>query len=340
MTTVLAFLGFGGSFTTVAELSLLSAILAFSGYVVIAGGTFSFAFVAFIGLGAYTGAIVTVDHGMSIWAALVIAPVISLAAATVLAKPLERLSGVYLALVSVAVISVLRVLLLNMTSVTGGALGISGVPSTIGLPELLTVVVLLSAGFWMVQRSMVGRAMRLLRADAIVAESMGVNVQRLRFWLFLASAAIGAVGGVLRASYFGFVLPGDYGFPLLVRILSIVILGGVAHWSAPILGAAFWTFLPEWYRPLGEWRDVAIGVTLLLIILVLPQGITGGLAERYRRLTSRMRGRRDAVDPLLAVAGAGGPDGSLDGDQGANGDAGPGRSDAPPGEPTDAEVPR
>lgn len=304
MSGTLAFLGFGGSFTTVAELSLLSAVLAFSGYVVIAGGTFSFAFVAFIGIGAYTGAIMTVDHGMGLAAALVVAPIISMIVAAVLAKPLERLSGVYLALVSVAVISVLRVLLLNLTSITGGALGISGIPSTVDLPELLVAVVLLSIVFWQVQRSMVGRSMRLLRADPIVAESMGVNVPRLRFWLFIASAAIGAIGGVLRASYFGFVLPGDYGFPLLIRILSMVILGGVAHWSAPIIGAMMWTFLPEWFRPLGDWREVATGLVLLAIILLLPQGITGGIAEWRRAIQSRLRRERVGASGRPPDAGA------------------------------------
>ncbi|MGE0306905.1 MAG: branched-chain amino acid ABC transporter permease [Acidimicrobiia bacterium] len=289
----LAFLGFKGSFSTLMELVLIAAILAFSGYVVIAGGTFSFAFVAFIGIGAYTGAILTVDHGTNLLVPLLVSPLIAMAVAAVLAKPLERLSGVYLALVSVAIISVLRVVLLNLTDLTGGAIGISGIPSTIKLPQLLVAVGLLALGFWLVQRSMVGRAMRLMRADPLVAESMGIDVQRLRFWLFLASAALGAVGGVLRASYFGFVVPGDYGFPMLIRILAIVILGGVGHWSAPIVGAAVWTLLPEWLRPLGHWREVVTGVVLLLIILLLPQGITGGVEDSYRRLLRRLKHRHD-----------------------------------------------
>lgn len=307
MIAMLSFLGFKGSFSTLLELVLIAAILAYSGYVVIAGGTFSFAFVAFIGIGAYTGAILTVDHGANLLVPLVTAPLIAMVVAAILAKPLERLSGVYLALVSVAIISVLRVVLLNLTDLTGGAIGINGVPSTIKLPHLLVAVGLLAVGFWLVQRSMLGRAMRLMRADPLVAESMGIDVRRLRFWLFLASAALGAIGGVLRASYFGFVVPGDYGFPMLIRILAIVILGGVAHWSAPIVGAAVWTLLPEWLRPLGHWREVVTGVVLLLIILLLPQGITGGAQDSYRRLRRRIKSREDEAAVTNAIPGASSP---------------------------------
>ena len=88
MSTALAFLGIGGSFSTLAELVLVAAILAYSGYVVIAGGAYSFTFVAFIGIGAYTGAIMTVDHGLSLWLAMLVAPILSMVFAAILAKPL------------------------------------------------------------------------------------------------------------------------------------------------------------------------------------------------------------------------------------------------------------
>ena len=301
MIAFLAFLGFKGSVTTLLELVLIAAFLGYSGYVVVAGGTFSFAFVAFIGIGAYTGAILTVDHGTNLLVPLIAAPLIAVVIAAILAKPLERLSGVYLAIVSVAIISVLRVVLLNLTDFTGGALGKSGLPANIRLPQLLIAVGLLAVGFCFIQRSMLGRAMRLMRADPLVAESMGIDVRRLRFSLFLASAALGAVGGVLRASYFGFVVPGDYSFSLLIIILAIIILGGVGHWSAPIVGAAVWTLLPEWLRPLGHWREVVTGVVLLLISLLLPQGITGGVEDSSRRLRRRFRHRHDK-DPLADKA--------------------------------------
>lgn len=289
MTAPLAVLGFGGSIETLITLVLLNIVLAYGGYIVVAGGSFSLAFVAFIGLGAYTAAILNVDHGIGIIPALAVAPVLAVLTASVLAKPLARLSGIYLALVSVAVISVFRVLLLNLDDLTGGALGKIGVTPRIGLPALGLAAGGLATLFWLVHRSMIGRAMRLVRADRLAASSLGIDVSTLQYRLFLASAAVGAVGGVLRAYYFGFVVPNEYGFHLLVILLAMVILGGVGHWSGPIVGAAVWTLLPEWLRPLDIWREVATGLILLAIIIALPQGVTGGLGDATRRLRHRLK---------------------------------------------------
>lgn len=290
MTTgLLAVFGFSGTTETLVTLILLNVVLAYGGYIVVAGGSFSLAFVAFIGLGAYTAAILNVDHDIGIVPALVLAPLLAVAAAAVLAKPLARLSGIYLALVSVAVISVFRVLLLNLDSLTGGALGKIGIGPRIGLPALAVASSAIAVVFWLVHRSMIGRAMRMVRVDRLAASSVGIDVSTLQYRLFLTSAAVGAVGGVLRAYYFGFVVPNEYGFHLLVVLLAMVILGGVGHWAGPIIGAAIWTVLPEWLRPLGTWREVATGLILLAIILALPQGITGGLADVGRRLSRRLQ---------------------------------------------------
>lgn len=275
---------------TIIELTLVNVILALSAFVVVAGGTFSFAFVAFIGLGAYTGAIMATEHGLGLLPALVLAPAIAMIAAAILAKPLERLTGVYLAMVTVAIMAVFEVVLLNMSSVTGGALGITGIGSGIGLLELGLAVAALLLAFRMLQHSMLGRAMRLVRADPLVASAMGVNVPRLQLLLFVASAGIGALGGVLRAYYFGFVVPGDYSFALLIRLLAMVILGGVGHWSGALIGAFVMTVVPDWLRPFGEWRDIATGGIVLLIIVLLPQGVTGGLTRLRRILVRRRRG--------------------------------------------------
>lgn len=294
-----AFLGFGGSSQTLVELLLLSAILAYSAFAVMAGGSYSFAFVAFVSLGAYTGGYLMVDKGTTIWVALVVAPVLAGLAAAVVSRPLERVSGIYLALMSVALIMVFQVVVLNLPDLTGGATGKLGVPLEVDVLLLVAVTAVLALGFALVQRSMLGRAMRLLRADELVAASMGIHVRRLQLWLFITSAAIAAIGGALRASYLGFVTPREFGFDLLITILATVILGGLSHWSGPIVGAALWTLLPEWLRPLGEWREVAMGVILLVIIIVLPQGVTGGIADVRRRIRARRASRREVGGPAV-----------------------------------------
>ena len=219
--------------STLIELWLLNSILAYSAYIVLTGGAFSFAYVAFIAVGAYTAANLTVKHGHSILWGLVAAPVISAVVALVLAKPLERLSGVYLAIASISVVGIVQVLLVNWTKLTGGPLGIAGIPLVLEPWHLALVVIAIALTVRQLERSNLGRAIRMTRLDPIVAGTMGVDVRRVRLWLFVGSAVLGSWAGVLRAHYFGFVTPDDYGFNLVILLLAMVIIGGVGQLDRP-----------------------------------------------------------------------------------------------------------
>jgi len=275
---------------TLIELWLLNCLLAYSAYVVLNGGAFSFAYVAFIAIGAYTVAIVTVKEGGSTLEAIVIAPIICGLIALVLARPLERLSGVYLAIVSISFVGLVQVLLVNLEDLTGGALGIAGVPLIVEMWWLALAVVVVALVLRQIERSNLGRAIRMTRVDPLVAGAMGVNVRRVRLWLFVASAALGGVAGVIRANYFGFVTPSDYGFNLVVLLLAMVIIGGVGSWVGPLIGAFIFTMLPEWLRSFGDWRDVVTGALLLLIIIVSREGVAGTIRLQWHRHKHRVRG--------------------------------------------------
>lgn len=293
---MIAVLGFGGSLETLLALLCLNALLAYSGFIPISGGSFSLSFVAFVGFGAYVAGILSVDHGIGLAPAIIVAPISGALIALAFAKPLERLSGMYLALVSVAIISIFKVLAINLTSLTGGALGKLGIAPAIGLRVLIPAVAIVAGAMALVQHSALGRAMRMARSDPLAAGSMGINVVRLRMWLFVASAGLASGGGVLRAYYYGSVIPVDYSFDLLVVLLAIVILGGIGRWAGPIVGALVWTLLPEWLRPMERWRDVGIGLVLLVVILALPQGVVGGGGDLVNRARNRYQSRRQTRD--------------------------------------------
>lgn len=282
---------------TLLQLWLLNSLMAYSAYLGMASGAFSIAYVAFIGLGAYSAGILAVDYGFSIAASLLIAPILCAVVALVLVRPLERLSGIYLAIASVGIVALFQVLLFNFSDLTQGAEGIKDVPLTVGTWGLVVAVIVTALVLRQVQRSDVGRAIRMTRLDPLVAVSLGVNVRRLRLWLFVASAALGGIAGVLRAHYFGFVSPEVYGFELVIVLLAMVVVGGVGSWVGPIVGAAIFTLLPDWLQDFGEWRDVAIGGLLLLIIIVTREGLTGAAGYGWYTLNRRYQVRR------LAMAG-------------------------------------
>lgn len=268
---------------TTLALWLLNCMLAYSAFAVLTGGSFTLAYVAFVAVGAYTAGIGSVNHGWSLPEEMVVAPVIAGLASLVIARPLERLSGVYLSIASVGVVGLLQVLLLNFDGLTGGAIGISGVDPPVGLGLLGACVVILVLVLRQVQVSNLGRAIRMTRVDPLVAGAMGVNIGRLRLGLFVLSAVIGAEAGVLHAHYFGLVTPDDYGFTTVVQLLAMVIIGGVGSWAGPLIGAAVFTLLPEWLRSFGDWRDVVTGVLLLLIIVVSREGLVGAAKTQWHR---------------------------------------------------------
>jgi branched-chain amino acid transport system permease protein len=286
---------------TLVQLFLLNSLMAYSAFLGMVSGAFSIAYVAFIGLGAYTTAILATDHGVPLVLNLVLAPLLCAAVALALVRPLERLSGIYLAIASVGMVALFQIVLFNFADITHGAEGIPGIPLDVKTWTLIVAVVVVALVLRQVQRSEVGRAIRMTRLDPIVAVSLGVNVRRLRVWLFVASAAAGGVAGVMRAHYFGFVSPEVYGFELVVILLAMVVVGGVGHWLGPLVGAAIFTLLPEWLQSLAEWRDVVIGGLLLLIIIITREGLTGAVQYGWYRLHRRYDIRRlAAAEPAVA----------------------------------------
>jgi branched-chain amino acid transport system permease protein len=291
---------------TIVQLWLLNCAMSYSAYLGMTSGAFSIAYVAFIGLGAYTAGILSTEHGFSIVENLLVAPVLCAIVALILVRPLERLSGVYLAVASVGIVALFQVLLYNLEGITKGAAGIPNIPLSVGTWALAVAVVVMAFLTRQLERSDLGRAIRMTRLDPIVAVSLGVNVRRTRLLLFVASAFVGGIAGVLRAHYFGYVSPESYSFDLVVLLLAMVVIGGIGSWIGPIVGAAIFTLLPEWLQSFGVWRDLVTGALLLIIVVLTREGLVGASRYGWYRLRRRMA-YRDASVPALAGAGAAAP---------------------------------
>lgn len=271
----------------------INGLLALSMYVVLAVGQLSIGQAAFMGLGAYSSALMTLKLGMPFWAVLPLSVVVPVAFAAVVGVPTLRLSGVYLAIATIGLGEVLRAVYLNVDQL-GGALGLSGIPQRAEAWMIYGLLVLALLVLWLVGRSHIGRAMEAMREDETAAQVMGVNVRRYRMGALLASAVLAGLAGCLSAHVSSFIGPNEYGFEPAVTILSYALLGGIGTPIASVVGAWVLTLLPELLRGLADVRLVINGIIIVLAVLFLPGGILPFRMRRAARGTASQPSARPA----------------------------------------------
>lgn len=257
----------------------INGLLALSMYVVLACGQLSLGQAAFMGLGAYSGALLTMKAGLPFFVVLPAACIAPVVFALAIGVPTLRLSGVYLAIATIGLGEVLRSVYLNL-DIVGGALGLNGIPER---AETWMIFAFLGAGLaalLLVGRSRFGRAMEAMREDPVAAASMGINVARFHLAALVTSAVLAGLAGCLSAHQSSFIGPNEYGFEPAVTILSFALLGGIGNPFAPIAGAWFLTVLPELMRDLPELRLALNGVIIVLAVLFLPRGLLGWRMKR------------------------------------------------------------
>jgi branched-chain amino acid transport system permease protein len=257
----------------------INGLLALSMYVVLAVGQLSLGQAAFMGLGAYSSALMTLQLGWPFWAVLPLSIAAPVVFALLIGTPTLRLSGVYLAIATIGLGEVLRAVYLNV-DLFGGALGLSGIPDRASDTMIYGLLAAALAALWLVGRSGIGRAMEAMREDETAAAVMGVNVRRYKLGALVASAVLAGLAGCLNAHVSSFIGPAEYGFEPAVTILSYALLGGIGTPLAPVLGAWILTLLPELLRDVSDLRMVLNGVIIVIAVLFLPGGL---LPWRMRR---------------------------------------------------------
>ena len=261
----------------------VNAFFALSTYAVLSTGILSFATVAFAAAGGFVGAQLL---GPLHWPLLLVLPasaVVGAAAAMTVSTVFLRLESHWLALASLALILITRILVLNAPTLTGGVNGLS-VP--LEAPFWLLALVLAGAAlvFWRLSASWYGIAARAVREDPAVASSLGIAPKRIQLIAFAISGAVGGLGGVLLAMVLQFLSPETYYINVAFTMIAAVVLGGSYHWAGAILGALVFTALPVVMQAvLPDVQDVASGVALLLIMILLPRGLVDPRSWRARQ---------------------------------------------------------
>jgi len=284
---------------------LVYAMLAMSQYVVLRAGVFSLGSAGFAAIGAYGCALLVVKAGWPPLAAIAAGTALGGVASAVLAFPLSRLRGVFQAVATLAMVQIVLSATQNWTSVTNGAIGISGIPKVAGTGELLLIVVAVVVLLAAMGRHSIGRAMDVIREDETVAVSLGISVPYHQRIAFILSGLLAGLGGALQASSSYAITPGEFGFGMLVAVLAMVVLGGrTSVWGA-LVGAAILTTLPELFRVFADYRNVVQGILLMLVIVYLPRGVADtAIALLHDRRLRRQAGHAARAPAAPAVSKA------------------------------------
>ncbi len=251
-----------------------------SGY----AGMISLGHAGFFLIGAYTSAILATRLAMPFGVSVVGATAVTALSGLLLAVPALKLSGHFLAVITIAFGLILHLLAINLEFITNGVSGISGIarPSLgswsmksdlayywLVLAALALVCLLVSAYV----RSGYGRALRALRDDEIAAGCMGVDVRMAKIHAFVISAGIAGLAGCLYAHYVRYINPESFTLDISIRILIMMVVGGVGSILGSVVGALVVYVLPETLRFLNDYYYLVFGFVVILLMLVLPRGL-------------------------------------------------------------------
>ncbi|MFZ5583096.1 branched-chain amino acid ABC transporter permease [Azospira sp. APE16] len=263
------------------------ALLALSIWLTLSCGLLSLANAAFMGVGAYVSALLTLHLEWSFGSVLLAGGIAPTLVALIIGAPVLRLSGVYLAMATLAFGEVVRITVLNL-EITGGPEGLNGIPLATEGWHIALILAVTVYGLARLRRSKVGRAFEAIKEDEVAARLMGINVDRYKLLAFSLGAFIAGVAGALNAHFTFFISPREYGFENAVDILTMAVLGGTSSLIGPMLGSSILTLLPELLRSLQDFRSLVNGAVLVLVVLFLPKGLWE--SRRIRAFFKRLKG--------------------------------------------------
>lgn len=259
-------------------------------------GVFSFAGAAFYGMGSYGVAILVLHYGFGVVPALATVVLVCAVVGYLLSLVLQRLSGLYLAMATVAFVMIVTVVAHNGGELTGGSVGLFGVitPVEVSVPHLAVVCVVVVAAMILSERGRMGRRIDAVREDPELASAMGINVALYRKMSFVISGILGALGGGLNILMMTAIAPENIGFPLIVLALTIIIVGGSRSWLGVLIGALIFTWLPVVLEQVGTYQGIVYGVIVAIAAIFMPGGITGIVTDLYRKRIARLNA--DSLD--------------------------------------------
>jgi branched-chain amino acid transport system permease protein len=261
---------------------LASSLNIINGY----SGQFNIGHAGFCCIGAYTAGILATRFGLSFWPLLIIAGMVTAGVGFLISLPTLKMKGMYLAIVTLGFSEIVRLVALNWIGLTGGPMGIKGIPS----PRLFNLTLNKTADYYYIAlllviicmitmrriiNSRVGRAWIAIREDESAAQAHGVETNKYKSINFVFGAFWAGVGGCFIAFYYHFISSDMFTLDEGFNILSMVIIGGQGTLVGPLVGSVVVNLLTEVFRFAQEFRMVLYALLIILMMWIRPQGLAG-----------------------------------------------------------------
>ena len=278
----------------------INILMAWSVYIVLMSGTLSFANGGFMAIGGYVAGALTVKVGLPLPLAMIAGAALCALFAMAVAWPSLRTRGVYLILVTIGISFCVKNAF-EATRFFGGVQGMSGLQGTTVWLVWGTVFAV-GLGLWLLSRTPMQRIMDAVREDEMAARSLGINPAYVKTVCFGAGAALAAVAGAFYAHHMFVITPEHFNIFVSVFVVLYVIMGGVNNLWGPVIGATIMTAMPEFIRALQEWRPTAFGLTIVILLLVRPEGLLAFRTRSAKAADAQPEPEADGpAQPVLAV---------------------------------------
>ncbi len=271
-------------------------------------GLFQLGHAAFYALGAYTAALLNLYLNVPLILTLPASVVVAALMGYLITRPILHLRGDYLCIVTIAFGEVVRLVLVNnLFGITGGANGLSGIsrPTLFGFVMRAPIVHYYLVLFFLVvtifamrrlENSRLGRAWMYVREDEVAAEAMGIDTTRIKLLAFVLGSGWAGLAGWLYAGKLTVISPDLSKFLESVIMFSIVVLGGTGSIPGVFVGTLGMVTLPELFRPLKAWRDAWVGVAMVVMMVLRPEGLWPS-----RRVQMEIQTAKEEAAPVPAA---------------------------------------
>ncbi|WP_172585855.1 branched-chain amino acid ABC transporter permease [Ligilactobacillus agilis] len=259
-------------------------------------GQFSLGHAGFMAIGAYATGIITLEIPTigGFYTSLIVGILIALILAIIIGIPTFRLRGDYLAIATMGISEILR-LIINNLKITNGAAGLYNIPQFATWPIIYIAVCITTIITVNLINSKAGRAIMSVRDNEIAAESMGVNTMKWKLVAFSVGAMTAAVGGSMYASYLQTISPNNFGIMQSIAILIIVVLGGSGSITGTFLAATILGILDTFLQSFGALRMVIYALVLIVMMIVRPSGFLGQYEISISTIISNLKRKRGKV---------------------------------------------
>ena len=254
-------------------------------------GQISLGHAGFLGIGAYASAVLPTHFGFHPLLAMAAGAAATAVIAGVVAKPIFKLKGNYLAMATLGLGIIINIALRNEAQWTGGpdgmavpAFALFGIELSSDKQWYWVVAALLVISVWAslnIIDSPFGRALRALHGSEVASQVVGVNIVRYKVSIFVLSAVFASLMGSITAHYIGFVTPNFADFFHSIELVTMVVVGGMASVFGSIVGAVLLTALPQALATFEGWETVVFGAVLMLCMIFLPKGLVPTLAAKF-----------------------------------------------------------